>query len=44
MNTKGNFGNYISFAPEDSDSLVDDGTLRTNNIGINQLDPQISKP
>ena len=44
MNTKGNFGKYISFTPEDFDSLVDNGTLRTNNMAIHQLDPAISKP
>jgi hypothetical protein len=44
MNTNKNFGKYISFSPEEADSLVDKDVLRTNNMAIHQLDPSISKP
>ena len=38
------FGKYLSFKPEEADDLVDNGSLRTNNIFVYQLDPSISKP
>lgn len=44
MNTKNKMGNYVSFTPEEADDLVDNGTLRTNNMAVHQLDPAISAP
>ena len=43
-NSNNKFGKYISFSPDEADGLVDDGTLRTNNAAVYQLDPSISKP
>ena len=42
--TNQSVGKYVSFTPGEADALVDNETLRTNNIATYQLDPAISKP
>ena len=44
MDTRKNIGKYISFTPEEADDLVDNSTLRTNNVAVHELDPAISAP
>ena len=43
-NSSNKFGNYVSFTPQEADSLIDSGVIKINNVFIHQLDPSIIKP
>lgn len=44
LNTSKNFGSYLSFNPEEAESLVDRGEITVNNFYAGDLSPQISRP